>query len=387
MNQEKIGKFIAESRIAKKMTQEELAKRIGVTDKAISKWENSRCLPDVSLFKPLCKELDISVNELLNGEKDKKKENSSGIVDYIDYTNRKNKRKIIFTISISLIIIVILIFGIYFVNNYGQTQIYQLYGKSKNFSYQDGLLTISTGKIIMVSGEITSTNEEIEEKDILVTSIKSEEELIASAKLLKSGNIRIEDNGYNEIFSEEKIKNLDNWYIEIIYLKDKEVKQETIKIENKLIFKNNQFFTKKTESIGEANQQGTNLTTTNDYSEALSLKDNLIKKGYEAQENPFRVVKKTQTEEGTETIAVSTVSKKINYYYEDKAGNVKAINYQHGEVFGMIVELKTEDKNYIYYYDVNEDRLECAETGCPPDAWNIAVDFYTQAKEILEIES
>ena len=65
MNQEKIGKFIAECRQEKKITQEELANKIGVTDKAISKWENGRCLPDISLFKLLCNSLDITVNELL----------------------------------------------------------------------------------------------------------------------------------------------------------------------------------------------------------------------------------------------------------------------------------------------------------------------------------
>ena len=74
MNQEKIGNFIAECSQEKKMTQTELANKIGVTNKAISKWENDHCLPDISLFKPLCNALDISVNELLNGEKNNKKQ-------------------------------------------------------------------------------------------------------------------------------------------------------------------------------------------------------------------------------------------------------------------------------------------------------------------------
>ena len=52
------------------MSQTELANKIGVTNKAISKWENGSCLPDISLFKPLCNSLDITVNELLNGEKE-----------------------------------------------------------------------------------------------------------------------------------------------------------------------------------------------------------------------------------------------------------------------------------------------------------------------------
>ena len=61
MNQEKIGRFIAENRKAKKLTQEGLAEKLGITNKSISKWENGNCLPDSSLFKPLCKILDISI--------------------------------------------------------------------------------------------------------------------------------------------------------------------------------------------------------------------------------------------------------------------------------------------------------------------------------------
>ena len=79
MNQEKIGRFIAENRKAKKLTQEGLAEKLGITNKSISKWENGNCLPDSSLFKPLCKILDISINELFAGEKlndaDKKEAN------------------------------------------------------------------------------------------------------------------------------------------------------------------------------------------------------------------------------------------------------------------------------------------------------------------------
>ena len=76
MNQEKIGKFILELRKEKNMTQQELADKIGVTDRAISKWENGRGMPDLSLMKPLCQELGISINELISGEKIDKKEYS-----------------------------------------------------------------------------------------------------------------------------------------------------------------------------------------------------------------------------------------------------------------------------------------------------------------------
>lgn len=69
MNQEDIGKLIYNARKKKNMTQKELAKKIGVTNKAISKWENGRGMPDYSLFQPLCDALDITASELLNRRK------------------------------------------------------------------------------------------------------------------------------------------------------------------------------------------------------------------------------------------------------------------------------------------------------------------------------
>ena len=119
MNQEKIGKFILELRREKNMTQQELADKIGVTDRAISKWENGRGMPDLSLMIPLCKELNITINELISGEKIEKKDYQSkleeNIVKTIDYTNRRiiNKGKI-FKIVVGTIITIILIIGLMF---------------------------------------------------------------------------------------------------------------------------------------------------------------------------------------------------------------------------------------------------------------------------------
>ncbi len=69
MEQEKIGKFIAECRKEKGLTQMQLAEQLGITNRAVSKWENAKSMPDVSVMIPLCEILDISVNELLRGEK------------------------------------------------------------------------------------------------------------------------------------------------------------------------------------------------------------------------------------------------------------------------------------------------------------------------------
>ena len=68
MDQIKIGKFIAECRKKNKLTQMQLAEKLNITDRAVSKWENGKGMPDSSIMLDLCNELKISVNELLSGE-------------------------------------------------------------------------------------------------------------------------------------------------------------------------------------------------------------------------------------------------------------------------------------------------------------------------------
>lgn len=68
MDTKKIGRFIAENRKAKNLTQKELAEKLGVSDKTVSRWENGNYMPDLSMLKPLSDVLDISLNELLSGE-------------------------------------------------------------------------------------------------------------------------------------------------------------------------------------------------------------------------------------------------------------------------------------------------------------------------------
>jgi len=74
MNQNRIGKFIANQRKTKNLTQEQLAEKLGITKNAVSKWERGICLMDMSLLKPLSEILDVSINEILAGEKIKKED-------------------------------------------------------------------------------------------------------------------------------------------------------------------------------------------------------------------------------------------------------------------------------------------------------------------------
>lgn len=121
MNQEKIGKYISEKRKEKKLTQEELAERLGVSDRAVSNWENGKNMPDLSLFKPLCNELGITINNLMSGEdvNDNKYIESleNNIIDIVNVSNKKKKKRTIMIITIFYLLIIIL-FSILLFNNY-----------------------------------------------------------------------------------------------------------------------------------------------------------------------------------------------------------------------------------------------------------------------------
>ena len=96
MDQIKIGNFIAFLRKEKNLTQRELAAALGVTDRAVSKWENGRGLPDLSLLVPLCEILGVSVNELLCGEKIKREDlpqkAQDTVLDALTDSQKKERR-------------------------------------------------------------------------------------------------------------------------------------------------------------------------------------------------------------------------------------------------------------------------------------------------------
>ena len=68
MNQVAIGNFIGKKRKELNLTQAQLAEKLGVSNKTVSKWENGKCMPDYGIIQPLCAELGISVSELMDGE-------------------------------------------------------------------------------------------------------------------------------------------------------------------------------------------------------------------------------------------------------------------------------------------------------------------------------
>ena len=123
MDQIKIGKFIQEKRKEKGLTQSDLAEKLNITDRAISKWENGICLPDAGTMPLLCEILCISINDLFSGEKVDMKNNEKKLEEnLLEMTKLKeNKDKELLTMEIvigvlSSLVLFVLVFVASFVD-------------------------------------------------------------------------------------------------------------------------------------------------------------------------------------------------------------------------------------------------------------------------------
>lgn len=108
MDQIKIGKFIQEKRKEQKLTQSDLAEKLNISNRAISKWENGICLPDAGNMPELCKMLNISINDLFSGEvvdmKDNEKKLEENLLEMVKIKEQRDKELLTLEIFIAVIV-------------------------------------------------------------------------------------------------------------------------------------------------------------------------------------------------------------------------------------------------------------------------------------------
>ena len=383
MDQEKIGRFISNRRKCKNITQSELAEKLNVTNKSVSNWENGKNMPDISIMPELCNILDISLNELFNGESN---ESDKGLINYLKEENRKKKIKLIGTIGIIFLVIIISLLFIFFINNYNKINGYILYGNSDNFSYKDNLFIESNITNINSYGIFEIKNKDIKEEDILDISFYSKDRLIAS----RSGNykgfkgISYEKNGYDELFPKDVRDNIDNWHIEVIYKYNNEEKKEIIKLYAINILKNNNLFYKKVESISNDIDARGWIEERNIY---LSMvKDELLSnRGFKDE-----IVIDINGKEKTGVLFSKTVGdKQINYHISSGLTEIIGTNKEHfyGNITTSYIRFKTTDGN-SYLYNILEDRfIECNAKKCTSasiDTQKIIKEYINCYKEEFE---
>lgn len=177
MDQEKIGKFIKDLRIKNNLTQKEFADKYNVTYQAVSKWENGKNMPDLSLLKEICKDFDVSLDDLFNGEKSVKK-------SYKKY------------IIIGIIGIVIVLFLVIKNNNNGDfnfktiTSSCDAFNISGSIAYNDKKSAIYITNIKYCGGDDTKDYEKIE--CMLYESHEDVEKRISSYEYSDGKKIKLE---------------------------------------------------------------------------------------------------------------------------------------------------------------------------------------------------
>lgn len=151
MDLNKIGKFISEERKKKNYTQKQLAEILNISDRTISKWECGKGLPDVSLLQPLCKELGISVNELLTGERldqENYMEKAEQKILHLVEEKKENRTKLILILVMGLISIISFVTLIGVVDAYGEI----ISAQAKDLLVFIACAVFSVGLLALVEG-------------------------------------------------------------------------------------------------------------------------------------------------------------------------------------------------------------------------------------------
>ncbi|MBR5662444.1 MAG: helix-turn-helix transcriptional regulator [Bacilli bacterium] len=230
MNYEKIGEFIASKRKEKDLTQKELAKKIGVTDKAVSRWERGLGCPDVSILELLSKELDVSILELLKGRKiENEVIKVTEADDYIKESYKESKNK--FNKEIKKIVNILIIFlssFLVFIALYFNVTSYLRLTKKQDmdftYEYEDFNIKLGPGtsfydnkaklkKYIDIiennQGKLTD-----EEYTSLLNYLKTEYEFISNSFIFKVNKLRYYS--FNDIFV-KLAKDYDKYNFEHLY--------------------------------------------------------------------------------------------------------------------------------------------------------------------------
>lgn len=198
MNQEKIGKFIAKCRKEKSFTQSQLADKLNISNKAISKWETGRGIPDASIMLELCTYLGITVNELLSGEKleegeykEKANENIINIAKESE-KNKKVKNKIIIVLTIIIIFSILLLITNIIYRNFEVTLEYDNRLIKCEINNEDIICSFNGISLVTLYSEYINIDDEtlifINGKMLLQNKIKSHYESWDSMAELNNGN-------------------------------------------------------------------------------------------------------------------------------------------------------------------------------------------------------
>lgn len=221
MNPDKISKFIYELRKEKGLSQYQLADMIPITRQAVSKWERGKTIPDSSTLIRLSEIFDVSINELLNGERlenNSIKELESTTLSIVDEHNKRKEemKKIVKVFLISIIVLLFIFFGYYYINTINAIKVYSISGKSEKFLLHEGMLITTKQKSYMKLGKIIiNSDDKINNIKVYYQDNNVKKLIFEDKEIDKTIRNRY---GYEEYFKQTDISTIiKNSFIEITY--------------------------------------------------------------------------------------------------------------------------------------------------------------------------
>lgn len=246
MNNKRIGKFLKELRLKNNYSQTELSELIHVTRQAISNWENGKAAPDSEILIKLSELYNVSIDEILVGELSSESLRKFTL-NLLDNNNKQRSKikKLLLTLLLSFIIFVIGFLAYYFVSTYNSTQIYLLYGKSKNHVIHDGILIRTNQKIYIKMGEINKDDFD----NVSLYYINEKKKKIVIYKGENIDSLIMENYKYSDMFKKKLKYMKNNLYLDIQIKENK----ETMKIKVQDDFKSSVLFNDKRPTNKEDN--------------------------------------------------------------------------------------------------------------------------------------
>lgn len=356
MDQEKIGKFIASCRKKKKLTQEQLAEKLGITYKAVSKWETGKGFPDISILISLAEILEISLYDLLKGEnmnKDGVEDVLKSTIEYSDKELKKGKKKSKYL----LIVIFVLIFSFlihYFFMSYGKTKVYNITGTGENLISVNGLFIETNENLYFTIYNIGYLDDlEYKAMTLFYKDKDNREHLIGGTT---QDHLHFLDyKGYKSNFDIDNLEYiLKNMYIKFYF---QDTTETEIKLDVELDYINNKFFEKRKDSIRDKNSNNTR----NEFQQKNNeLKDKLIKVMKKDENGDYNYTLKKENKEvhytyidgfDTDSIYISNNDKtsSISIHYSSNPKRTQYTRYENGEKKYSIRTTDSTEENICSY--------------------------------------
>ena len=349
----KLGNIINELRNKKNLTQKELADKLGISDKAVSRWETGKSFPDLDMLFSISKFFNVSFENLLtarmadDGTDD---ELMQDIIKEFNDINKKHSRRMKRILILLVIISIIFIAVIIFTNTYNRFKVYQVVIENDDFVTKQGLYVETKIKDTLILNNLKIRNVEINDNDVVSVDLyyleNNKEHIIQNYSGLDD---IIFTNFQSYIKIDDLSKYIDNLYIRITIIdSDNNTTKYDGKLEFTLDFSNNKIFQKEED------------TSINGYENKSvdEIKKILLNNGFEEISDNTLIKESAKNA----TIYFSDVNK-ISYSNEDND-----IKYQYTlNLNRMILEVLIYDENNIeienYEYDVKNKKITKCTTG------------------------